>query len=272
MCLCVCVCACVYSQDVSDGMPWCEERLVQKVLFLSLKEFRAARRTNNNNSDQGPHRPRRGGPTVQSQPRQTRPPKPRAHHARAKKTTNKTPVPQDVPNTKHGSVRWPTRTLENTEEALTPLPPQMSPDTCSSASKCDGLRATQRPVQVPPTAGDLAPRTGREVTGGGEDGRSLASSPITQARTLRSHKAQNFPAYLNASKPPCQVAPQTPRVDAGPGEHCAEGLNGAYAAPSTSTPTGPTRILRSHTPTTRLNGKKEEKIINNYVLNQIQNF
>ncbi|KAG7273959.1 hypothetical protein CRUP_021243, partial [Coryphaenoides rupestris] len=104
-------------------------------------------------------------------------------------------------------------------------------------------------------AGDLAPRTGREVTGGGEDGRSLASSPVTQARTLRSHKAQNVPAFLNASKPPCQVAPQTqtPRVDTGPGEHRAEGLNGACVAPSTSTPTGPTRILRSHTPT-RLNG------------------
>ncbi|KAJ3598006.1 hypothetical protein NHX12_001521 [Muraenolepis orangiensis] len=42
--------------DVSDGMPWCEERLVQKVLFLSLKEFRAARRTNT----QGPHRLRHG--------------------------------------------------------------------------------------------------------------------------------------------------------------------------------------------------------------------
>ncbi|XP_077433023.1 uncharacterized protein LOC144058441 [Vanacampus margaritifer] len=30
--------------DISDGMPWCEERLVRKVLFLSLKEFRDTRR------------------------------------------------------------------------------------------------------------------------------------------------------------------------------------------------------------------------------------
>lgn len=26
--------------DISDGMPWCEERLVRKVLFLSLREYR----------------------------------------------------------------------------------------------------------------------------------------------------------------------------------------------------------------------------------------
>ncbi|XP_061814288.2 uncharacterized protein [Nerophis lumbriciformis] len=31
-------------QDMSDGMPWCEERLVRKVLFLSLREFRDGRR------------------------------------------------------------------------------------------------------------------------------------------------------------------------------------------------------------------------------------
>ncbi|XP_061677266.1 uncharacterized protein LOC133501483 isoform X2 [Syngnathoides biaculeatus] len=30
--------------DISDGMPWCEERLVRKVLFLSLREFRDTRR------------------------------------------------------------------------------------------------------------------------------------------------------------------------------------------------------------------------------------
>ncbi|XP_061771177.1 uncharacterized protein LOC133561721 [Nerophis ophidion] len=30
--------------DMSDGMPWCEERLVRKVLFLSLREFRDGRR------------------------------------------------------------------------------------------------------------------------------------------------------------------------------------------------------------------------------------
>ncbi|KAM8871079.1 uncharacterized protein AB9W97_017567 isoform 2-T2 [Spinachia spinachia] len=30
--------------DISDGMPWCEERLVRKVLFLSLREFRDTHR------------------------------------------------------------------------------------------------------------------------------------------------------------------------------------------------------------------------------------
>lgn len=38
------VCLCVCLQDISDGMPWCEERLVRKVLFLSLREFRDAHR------------------------------------------------------------------------------------------------------------------------------------------------------------------------------------------------------------------------------------
>ncbi|XP_034385123.1 uncharacterized protein LOC117728350 [Cyclopterus lumpus] len=30
--------------DISDGMPWCEERLVRKVLFLSLREFKDTHR------------------------------------------------------------------------------------------------------------------------------------------------------------------------------------------------------------------------------------
>ncbi|KAG7235507.1 hypothetical protein INR49_002643 [Caranx melampygus] len=30
--------------DINDGMPWCEERLVRKVLFLSLREFRDTHR------------------------------------------------------------------------------------------------------------------------------------------------------------------------------------------------------------------------------------
>ncbi|XP_076592503.1 uncharacterized protein LOC143324155 isoform X2 [Chaetodon auriga] len=36
--------------DISDGMPWCEERLVRKVLFLSLREFRDTHRTTHKHS------------------------------------------------------------------------------------------------------------------------------------------------------------------------------------------------------------------------------
>ncbi|XP_026149947.1 uncharacterized protein LOC113122669 isoform X2 [Mastacembelus armatus] len=36
--------------DISDGMPWCEERLVRKVLFLSLREFRETHRATNKHS------------------------------------------------------------------------------------------------------------------------------------------------------------------------------------------------------------------------------
>ncbi|CAL8248398.1 unnamed protein product [Lota lota] len=219
--------------DVSDGMPWCEERMVQKVLFLSLKEFRDARRPNT----QGPHRLRQGA-TAQDQQRKTRP-KPRSHA----RTKNKTPVSQDVPNPKH--VRWPTHMLENKEEELTP--PQMSPDTCSPQSKCDGFQATQMLVEVLPAAKDTRIR---QITGALENSHSLPSSPATQPRTLRSHKAQSILTFLNASKPQ-RTASQTPQ-DTSPVK-CAEGLNNAHVVPSTSTPTVPTRILRSHTPTTRLN-------------------
>ncbi|XP_054638847.1 protein Jumonji-like isoform X2 [Dunckerocampus dactyliophorus] len=37
--------------DISDGMPWCEERLVRKVLFLSLREFRDTRRATHKHSE-----------------------------------------------------------------------------------------------------------------------------------------------------------------------------------------------------------------------------
>lgn len=34
----------VFSQDDSDGIPWSEERVMRKVLYLSLKEFRTAQK------------------------------------------------------------------------------------------------------------------------------------------------------------------------------------------------------------------------------------
>ena len=33
-----------FSQDDSDGIPWSEERVMRKVLYLSLKEFRSAQK------------------------------------------------------------------------------------------------------------------------------------------------------------------------------------------------------------------------------------
>lgn len=34
----------LFSQDDSDGIPWSEERVMRKVLYLSLKEFRTAQK------------------------------------------------------------------------------------------------------------------------------------------------------------------------------------------------------------------------------------
>lgn len=34
----------MFSQDDSDGIPWSEERMMRKVLYLSLKEFRSAQK------------------------------------------------------------------------------------------------------------------------------------------------------------------------------------------------------------------------------------
>lgn len=45
--------------DDSDGMPWCEERVVRKVLFLSLREFREAQRNQLPGSMQNTHTPPR---------------------------------------------------------------------------------------------------------------------------------------------------------------------------------------------------------------------
>ncbi|XP_030226481.1 uncharacterized protein LOC115554031 isoform X1 [Gadus morhua] len=219
--------------DVSDGMPWCEERMVQKVLFLSLKEFRDARRP----STQGPHRPRPGA-AAQDQQRTPRP-KPGSHA----RTKNKAPVSQDGPKPKQG--RWQTHALENPEEEL--ALPQIAPDTCSPQGKRHGLQTAQMLVEVLPAA-KLARR--RPATGAPQNSHSLAGVAVAQPRTLRSHRAQSLLAFLNTSKPQ-RAAPPTPQ-DTRP--KCEEGLNGTRVAQSTSTQTVPTRILRSHTPTARLNG------------------
>lgn len=34
----------MFLQDDSDGIPWSEERVMRKVLYLSLKEFRSAQK------------------------------------------------------------------------------------------------------------------------------------------------------------------------------------------------------------------------------------
>lgn len=34
----------MFPQDDSDGIPWSEERVMRKVLYLSLKEFRSAQK------------------------------------------------------------------------------------------------------------------------------------------------------------------------------------------------------------------------------------
>ena len=34
----------MFPQDDSDGIPWSEERMMRKVLYLSLKEFRSAQK------------------------------------------------------------------------------------------------------------------------------------------------------------------------------------------------------------------------------------
>lgn len=34
----------MFPQDDSDGIPWSEERVMRKVLYLSLKEFRTAQK------------------------------------------------------------------------------------------------------------------------------------------------------------------------------------------------------------------------------------
>ncbi|CAL8261502.1 unnamed protein product [Boreogadus saida] len=221
--------------DVSDGMPWCEERMVQKVLFLSLKEFRDARRP----STQGPHH--RPGPGAAAQDQQRKPrPKPRSHA----RTKNKTPVSRDGPK-KPKPGRWQTHALENPEEELTP--PQMSPDTCSPRGKRHGLHTAQMLVEVLPAAKDARRR---QATGAPENSRSVAGGAVAQPRTLRSHRAQSLLAFLNASEPQ-RTAPPTPQ-DTRP--KCEEGLSDARVVQSTSTQTVPTRILRSHTPTARLNG------------------
>ena len=37
-------CLMFFLQDDSDGIPWSEERVVRKVLYLSLKEFKSAQK------------------------------------------------------------------------------------------------------------------------------------------------------------------------------------------------------------------------------------
>nr|XP_019946978.1 PREDICTED: protein Jumonji-like [Paralichthys olivaceus] len=87
--------------DISDGMPWCEERLVRKVLFLSLREFRDTHRATHKHSQ------------VHT----------RAHKHTSKNTLLHGPRTQTLPNTHTQKTTRTRQSVQASQQRVTHRPP-----------------------------------------------------------------------------------------------------------------------------------------------------
>ncbi|XP_071324410.1 uncharacterized protein [Trachinotus anak] len=236
--------------DISDGMPWCEERLVRKVLFLSLREFRDTHRATHKHSH------------IHT----------RAHKRMSKNTLLHTPRKAHIPNT-HTQKNARTRQSAHTsQQRVTDRPPNthtqknthssqnvhisehthryertnkgqknnLSQDSHTPKSKCTyTLHSTH--TQSKACTGKTTHNT--QQTDTQDNSHTLQKSSVS-TRTLRSHKTHNTASLPNSK-----------HTDT---EKHTHGAQRRHSVKNTCTPghtqpllrtLAPVRTLRSHTPT-----------------------
>ncbi|KAM8846225.1 uncharacterized protein ACB058_012648 isoform 1-T2 [Synchiropus picturatus] len=203
--------------DISDGMPWCEERLVRKVLFLSLKEFRNTHRHTHYNShtralkcssSTAPHRRKAKPPQQEVKPRS------RSTHTERNKKTQNANIPKQVRSHGHAS-----KVQKNNSSQDSHAPKRTFVQKNSTQSKRCAERAAQSKHQ--------------------QGHKRLSHSTSGSTRTLRTHKTQ-LP-LLHCKKP--GTAKQTGNTRSKSVKTCAP--------ENTRTPQKahiPARSLRSHLP------------------------
>lgn len=212
-------------------MPWCEERLVRKVLFLSLREFRDTHRATNKHSLKHMRTPKRTlKNTVLHAPRKAQA-LPKAHtqkktHKRQTVHVAQQRVPHRPPNThtqKNALVSKRTHSHEHNNEQKRNL----SQDLHLSLNKCNQTQGM--PTQLHMCASKIPQNI--KYTHFQENKHTFHKSSVS-TRTLRSHKTLLLNTKYGESATRTHGAPQHHSVN-----------NTLLSAPV------PARTLRSHTPT-----------------------
>ncbi|XP_032373565.1 uncharacterized protein LOC116690595 isoform X2 [Etheostoma spectabile] len=235
--------------DISDGMPWCEERLVRKVLFLSLREFkdthrashihtRAHKRTVKKTLLHAPHKTQKNMRTRQCVRTRQRvhTPQHRVTHRAPNKQKNAHSA-QSTHITKH------LRPHEHTDKGQKM---NLSQDSHTVKNKCNHT------LQNMPTQSTCAGKITHTLqqTQLQESTRTLQKSSGS-TRTLRSHKTQNTQLLLDTKYTETAKHTHTPQH-----KHSVKTTCTPENTPLS--PPVPARTLRSHTPTSlsspRVNG------------------
>ncbi|XP_067458681.1 uncharacterized protein [Thunnus thynnus] len=210
--------------DISDGMPWCEERLVRKVLFLSLREFRDTHRATHKHSHlhtRANKHKRTSKNTLSHALRKTQT-LPNAH------TQKKKHMPQNMHISKHLHPHEHTNKVQKTN---------LSQDSHMPKNKCT------RSIQNMQTQSKM--RTGKIVQHAHlQENKHTFQKNSVSTRTLRSQKIQNALSLLNSkytytAKHTHSTQHKHSLKDTCPPENTQMQLKAPV----------PARTLRSHTPT-----------------------
>ncbi|XP_049439089.1 uncharacterized protein LOC125892840 isoform X2 [Epinephelus fuscoguttatus] len=228
--------------DISDGMPWCEERLVRKVLFLSLREFRDTHRATRKHSQIHTRAHKRTSKNTLLHAQRKTQTLPKTHTEKKRSTRQSVHTPQQRVTHKPPNTQKNTHSAKNTDISKHLRPHQhtnkgqisnLSQDSHTPKNKC-----TQTPqnmqTQLKMCAGKVTntvPQTHQQ-----ENTHMFQNSEST--RTLRSHKTQNTLLLLNSKY--TETAKHT---------HTTHNKHSVKNTQTLLSPPAPARTLRSHTPT-----------------------
>ncbi|XP_074510563.1 uncharacterized protein LOC141779576 [Sebastes fasciatus] len=224
--------------DISDGMPWCEERLVRKVLFLSLREFRDTHRATHKHSHIHTRaRKRTPKNTLLQQKTQTLP---KTHTQKNSRTRQSVHAPQQrvthrhtQKNTQNVHISKQQRAHEHASKGQ-----KTSQDSHTPKNKCTH---TLHNTQSKTCAGKKT-HTVQHTHLQGNTHTFQKSSVST--RTLRSHKTHNTLPLLNS-----RYTETTKHTHTTQHKHSVKNSCTPENTPTLLSPPVPARTLRSHTPT-----------------------
>uniref|UniRef100_A0A3B4U4W4 Protein Jumonji n=1 Tax=Seriola dumerili TaxID=41447 RepID=A0A3B4U4W4_SERDU len=237
--------------DISDGMPWCEERLVRKVLFLSLREFRdthrathkhshihtrAHKRTSKNTLLHAPRKVQTLPNTHTQKNTRTR----QSAHTSQQRVTHRPPNTHTQKNTHSSQNMHISEHTHRHEHTNKGQKNNLSQDSHAPKTKCNyTLQSTH--TQSKTCTGKMTHNA--QQTDTHENTHTLQKNSVS-TRTLRSHKTHNTGSLPNSKH--TQTEKHT---------HSAQRR---HSVKNTCTPEhrqtllrtpAPARTLRSHTPT-----------------------
>ncbi|XP_075952527.1 uncharacterized protein LOC142955064 isoform X2 [Anarhichas minor] len=216
--------------DISDGMPWCEERLVRKVLFLSLREFRDTHRATHKHSH---------------------------IHTRASKNARLQRKTQALPKTTRASAHAPQQRAAhrppNTQVQKTTQNMHISKHTQSKGQKNNSSQDSYTPKnKCTHTLRNVQTQSktcAEKITHTVQHAHLRESTHSFQknsasTRTLRSHKTQNARTLPNSRYTETAKHVHAPQHKHSVKNTCATGNTRALLSPPVTA-----RTLRSHAPT-----------------------